>query len=686
MSKKLTDIPNTIVFIDNIYIKGSSLQDTWDTLCKVLTKLNECEFKLKPEKCKLFVTSLDVFGFRVDKHGVNIIKSNIEPLINAKAPTNLTLLKSFLGKLNYYSRFLKNMATIITPLYECTKKDKFNWTPECESAFKLIKEKLASANNLKHYDPQLPLILTCDASDTGLAAVLSNRDHNGMVQPIAYASKKLNDVEKKYATIDKEAMAVIFGITKFYNFIYGREFELETDNAALVRIFGPTKSIPKMAAKRLQHYAIFLSAFNYKVRHIKTSLNPADFLSRTAVDVEEENINVIHSLCASTNLSNICHVNDSEMESLNWKIIQKETKKDQILSKIIRYMVDGWPDKTNLPKELLPYFNRHIELSVDRGCVFWGYRLLIPSVLRSSVLTELHRSHFGIIRMKEIARSYFWWPNLDTEIDEISKNCIVCLQNSKSPSKIQKPWPIPPSPWYRIHADFLGPFNNKMFLVVVDSYSKWPEVFEMSNITSGRTIEAFKHIFARYGFPVHLVTDNGRSFTSSEFRDFIKMAQIKHTFSAPYHPATNGAAERFVETFKSAITKIKEGGNSLAYAINLFLSDYRSTPQRTTGVSPARLMLGRELRNRFSLLRPPPLTEDIYNKVQSREQGNRETKFEVGQKVMVKDYRRDSKPWVQGLIIEESIPNVTYIVDVEGMRWKRHVNQMVTCSDLLDLG
>lgn len=190
------------------------------------------------------------------------------------------------------------------------------------------------------------------------------------------------------------------------------------------------------------------------------------------------------------------------------------------MTTIIRYLSDGWPERKLLSQDTLPYHTRLNELSVDRGCVFWGYRVVIPDSIRETVLTELHKSHFGIVRMKAIARSYFWWPKLDTDIEQVVKNCIVCLHKSRSPCKTQKPWPVPPSAWYRIHADFLGPFYNKMFLVVVDSYTKWPEIYEMSNITSARTIEVFKKIFSTFGFPVHLVTDNGRSFTSSEFQEF----------------------------------------------------------------------------------------------------------------------------------------------------------------------
>lgn len=687
MYNKLRDISNTSVFIDNIYICGETINDTLATLCKVLTKLQECEFKLKIEKCKLFTTSIDVFGFKITKNDISVNRKNIEPLLNAEVPKNITMLKSFLGKVTYYSRFLKDMAHIIAPLYDCTKNKKLQWTKECTDSFNKIKQKLACVSNLRHYNPDLPLILTCDASQVALGAIISNRDENGVVRPIAYASKKLNSTEVKYSAIDKEAMSIIFGVTKFYNYIYGRTFELETDNAALVRIFGPTKGIPKMAAKRLQHYAIFLSAFQYKIKHIKTSVNPADFLSRTLTENCEENMNM-HSLCSEANITNTYYINNSEIEMLDWKLIQKETKKDPILSTVIRYLSDGWPDVKNLNKDLLSYYNKKTELSVDRDCLFWGYRIIIPTELRVSVLNELHKSHFGIVRMKQLARSFFWWQGLDKEIESITFNCITCMKNRKNPQKTMQPWPAPPSVWYRIHADFLGPFYNKMYLVVIDSYSKWPEIYEMNNITASKTIEVFKNIFSRFGYPAHLVTDNGPTFTSSEFNDYCKMINVKHTYSPPYHPATNGAAERFVETFKSHVTKIKESGNSLISAVNLFLFDYRNMPHSLTGVTPARLMLGRELRNRFTLLRPPAMVDksyDLMEKQVNSKVGNRKTDFVLGEKVMVRDYRKGYKPWILGIIIEESVPNITYIVDVDGNRWKRHVNQLLRCSESLEI-
>lgn len=681
MCNKLKNIPNTIVFIDNIYICGIDYNNMSKTLESVLEILKESEFKLKPEKCKFFRNEIEVFGYKINKYGISIIQENIKPIINLPPPENLTMLRSFLGKITYYSRFLKDMATILTPLYNCTKEGKFKWTQECQNSFNLIKNKLISSQQLKHYDPTLPLILTCDASFSGVSAILSNREANNIVKPIAFASKKLSDRELRYCTLDKEAFAIIFGVTKFYNYIYGRLFELETDNAALVRIFGPNKGIPRMAAKRLQHYAIFLSAFSYKIKYISSDKNPADYLSRITTQIDDNNYDYINKkieICTN-------YIESSDIDVLNWVTVQRETKKDLLLCKIIRYCYDGWPDIKLIKDVLKPYYIKRNEISIDRNCLFWGHRIIIPKNVQYDVLNELHKSHFGSTRMIEMAKSYFWWPKVNEDIINLTKKCIICLSYRNTPLKIPlKTWPVPPSPWYRIHADYLGPLCGKMFLIIVDSFSKWPEVFLMSNIGSGLTIEKFKDLFLRFGFPVHLVTDNGTSFTSTEFKNFCNVAAINHTFTPPHHPATNGAAERFVETFKTNVTKIVENGKSLKYAIGIFLSDYRATPHKSTGVSPARLMLGREIRNRFSLLRPTPIYQDLIvkqNKIVDAYKGHRNVNFKVGERVMIRDYRKGQKPWTVGVIIKESVPGVTYYIDVDGLIWKRHVNQMNELRD-----
>jgi hypothetical protein len=356
ITQKLNGL-DVIVYIDNIYICGKTLAETNNKLKQVLKRLNESGLKLKMSKCKFFEEKLDIFGFEVNTMGVKIIKSKIEPLLLLPKPENTKMLKSFLGKVNYYNRFLQNMAIILKPLYECLRRDKFEWTESCDKSFKEIKKALANTTSLSHFDESSTIVLTCDSSDSGVAAVLSIKDSNNIIKPVAFASKKLNDTQLKYPILEKEAYAIVFGVNKFYEFLFGHKFILQTDNEALTKILGPKYGIPKMAARRLQYWSIFLSGFNYEIQHIKSKNNPADYLSRVAINCENKlkNTEIIDK---SYECNTINYINTSDLNTLDWQIVQRETRKDTILCNILRYCRDGWPVKNGLGEDYEPYFRR----------------------------------------------------------------------------------------------------------------------------------------------------------------------------------------------------------------------------------------------------------------------------------------------------------------------------------------
>ena len=203
-----------------------------------------------------------------------------------------------------------------------------------------------------------------------------------------------------------------------------------------------------------------------------------------------------------------------------------------------------------------PFQVRKEELSVQDFCVLWGSRVIIPDAGQEKVLDILHDGHPGITKMKQLARSIVWWPRIDAHIEIKVKHCEQCAMLQKSPSPVPlHPWEWPNRPWTRIHVDYAGPFMGKMFLVLIDAHSKWMEVQPVCSATSSNTISALRTIFATFGLPEILVSDNGSVFTSEEFRVFIKRNGIRHLTSAPYHPATNGLAERAVQIFKRALKK-----------------------------------------------------------------------------------------------------------------------------------
>ena len=216
---------------------------------------------------------------------------------------------------------------------------------------------------------------------------------------------------------------------------------------------------------------------------------------------------------------------------------------------MLHYTLEGWPKTA-----------KHTELSVEDGCILCGTRVIVPSQGRSKVLSELHEAHRGESCMKALARSYVWWPGLDQDIVKKVKGCNKCQANQKTPAEAPlHPWEWPRLPWSRIHVDCAGPYKGEMFLVVTDAYSKWLEVHCMKSTTSSATIKKLREIFAIHSLPATLVSDNGSNFTSSEFEEFMKRNGIKHIKVAPYHPASNGLAERAVRVFKEGFEKMGEG-------------------------------------------------------------------------------------------------------------------------------
>lgn len=181
---------------------------------------------------------------------------------------------------------------------------------------------------------------------------------------------------------------------------------------------------------------------------------------------------------------------------------------------------------------------------------------MIPSPGRRSIIGELHEGYPGITRMKSLARSYVWWPNMDSEQELYVKKCEDCQVNMKNPALAPlHPWEYANKPWSRIHIDFAGPFMDNMRFIIMDAYSKWLEVLVMKNITSRTTIEKLQGIFTTHGLPEILVSGNGPTFTSKEFEQSTARNGIRHIKNAPYHPSSNGCAERAVQTFKTAMKK-----------------------------------------------------------------------------------------------------------------------------------
>jgi len=320
---------------------------------------------------------------------------------------------------------------------------------------------------------------------------------------------------------------------------------------------------------------------------------------------------------------------------------------------------------------------------MEKDTLMWGYRLLIPKVLREVLLKEVHSTHLGISKMKTVCRSYMWWPGLDRDVEMWVQKCEACLQSRSEPRKAEAmKWEVTDGPMDRIHIDFLY-LRGKNYLIMIDVYTRWPEVIEMKIMNSKSVIEALREIFARFGLPNKVVSDNGPQFRSDEFINFCRNNSIKFVTSPPYHPATNGAAENAVRSLKSGILKATMDNSNKNVSINTliqrYLLTYRVTPHWITKEAPSFLMFGRKVKTRLDYLK-----NSVENKVKREDiQRFRKLYLKVGDQVYARDYSDPNKKrWEKG-IVEEVLGKRIYVIKLENKNvvWRRHVDQLLKVGE-----
>lgn len=673
MDSLLADIPQTAVFLDDVLVTGNSEEEHLANLNAVMTRLENAGLRLRKEKCMFFAPEVVYLGHRITESGLQPTLDKVQAVVDAPDPTNTTELKSFLGLVNYYGKFIPQLSTIEAPLNRLLNKDvQWSWGTAQRNAFQILKQQLMSAEVLVHYNPELPLILSCDASPYGVGAVLAHRMNDGTERPVAFASRSLAPAEKNYSQLDREGLSVIFGVKKFHQYIYGRDITICTDHKPLLGLFGESRAIPALASSRIQRWSLTLAAYRYKLVYKPGAANAnADGFSRLPLPERPES--------TPDPADYVLIMNHMESTSVNPDKIRQWTQRDPVMSQVYECVLNGWPHECP-DKDLTPYFTRKDELSAHDGCIMWGSRVIVPPQGRSFIIEELHDTHPGISRMKSLARSYVWWPKIDRDLETKVKQCSSCQSTQKAPPAAPlHPWEFPSRPWSRLHIDYAGPFmGGYMFLVVVDAHSKWMEVFPMRTATSQATIEKLRCAFATHGLPDIIVSDNGTCFTSAEFAEFVQCNGIKHVRSAPFHPASNGLAERAVQTFKESMKKMTDN-SSIETKVSRFLFHYRITPHTTTGQSPAQMLMNRQPKNRLALARPS-IEKRVQSKQEEQKRGHdkrtKQRTFNVGDAVYARNFARGSK-WLPGQIVAKRGP-LSYTIKLnDGRMWNRHVDHVV---------
>ena len=582
MSDILRDLPGVLCHIDDILVFGSTRDEHDSRLHAVLERIKAAGITLNPDKCQFSQPQITFLGHVIDRNGISPDPRKTTAILAMKPPSSITELRRFMGMVNQMSKFSPNIAHISKPLRELlSTKRVWTWSSAQEESFKKLKEELSSPRVLALYDTSAKTKISADASAYGLGAVLLQQQDDEKWHPVAFASRTMNEAELRYAQIEKEAVALTWALEKFSEYVLGKVVCLETDHKPLIPLLGQ-KSLD-LLPPRVLRFRLCLMRFQYSIHHVPgKTLYTADTLSRAplceAVDTttSTETENFVQMITAGLPAS------ANRLEAFS-----KAQANDTICSKLIEFCKSGWPPRNQLDRGLKDYWRFRGDLTLSNTLLLYQSRIVIPLSMRQETLEKIHHGHQGIQRCRLRVASSVWWPGVSSAIEQFVQSCPTCQRLTPLHREPLLITPLPSHPWERIAAD-LFELKGSTYLLVTDYYSRFVEVQRLTTTTSSSIVRYLKTIFARFGIPATMVTDNGPQFDSQETKEFAQTYDFHHITSSPYYPQANGLAERMVKTVKKLLEDTADP--------HMALLSYRATPLPWCGLSPAELLMGRKIR------------------------------------------------------------------------------------------
>ena len=585
MDSIIAQVPGCVGIADDIAVYGRTEQEHDANLWRLLEVAKKEGLVFNSAKCVIKTQSINFFGSLYTNQGIRPDPSKLEDVKEMPSPQSKDELQRILGMMTYLSPYIPNYSEKSAILRELLKKDvPFLWQEDHEEVFQSLKSEISKGACLRYYKPNAPTVLEVDASGKGLGACLLQDG-----KPIAFASKSLSEAQSNYSNIERETLALVFGITRFHTYLFGSSFTVYTDHKPLEII---CRKPLRCAPPRLQRLLVKIQGYDCNVLYKPGSqMTLPDTLSRLPNPKKKEDVQI------DLHIDEVLTVQDSDDDLSNFSEnkqaqLQRETAIDPTMNLLSKTIQDGWPDEIRqVPNSLRTFWSYRDELGIVNGIIFKGRQVVVPQPLRADILEQLHTSHMGIERTRRLARDAVYWPGINKDIENIVKTCQACQENQDQQHKEPlEPHEVPPTPWTKLAADLFH-LDGTDFLLITDYHSKFPVLRKMHNTTSTSVTTVMKEAFSMFGVPAEIVSDNGPQFSGKPFQEMCAKWNIKHTTSSPRYPRSNGLAERMVRTVKSLIKKCRQTGQDVLEA----LLHLRATPQADLP-SPAELMYGRKVK------------------------------------------------------------------------------------------